>query len=415
MKKFTKSFVFSYVVIYSLLFPFEFIPYLDILNNWINIPIEKLSELLWTNVSFNEDLFVPEEIHLSDSYSNFLHWFTKIIVSFLVSIPLTYIKFSDETLRNTKAFFYVYIRYFLATYMLTYGLAKSFLIQFTSLTLSSYLIPIGEYTPYELLWAFMEISEPYQVIGGILEVFGGILLFARRTVLLGALVIFGVMANVFMFNLFYGLPVKIISLNYLLFSVVLIFYNIEGIVRFILSANTTNSKKYPSFDFRIHYPKISLSLKTLLIAYLLYFTVNNAYSQWDFIESNKNTVVLSGIFKIESANKNGLDISDFISEGKNLKYIIFERTVYGDDLMEIHNYKGQRSYYYCDIDEELNLIEWKSKKDETNFISFAYEKDGDRILIKGIWGSDTLTYAGTEVKLNEFELSQSKINFIRQE
>ena len=68
----------------------------------------------------------------------------------------------------------------------------------------------------------MQASKPYELFGGGGEVLGGLLLFHRRTALLGALVSIGVMANVCALNWLYGVPVKLFSTHLLLTAALLL-------------------------------------------------------------------------------------------------------------------------------------------------------------------------------------------------
>ena len=62
-----------------------------------------------------------------------------------------------------------------------------------------------------LLWTFMGASESYTIFSGISEMAGGLLVTARRTTLLGALVCIGVLGNIVMLNFSYDVPVKLLS------------------------------------------------------------------------------------------------------------------------------------------------------------------------------------------------------------
>jgi hypothetical protein len=73
----------------------------------------------------------------------------------------------------------------------------------------------------KLLWTFMGASIPYVIFTGAAEMLGGLLLAARRTTLLGALVCIGVLSNVVMLNFSYDVPVKLYSSHLLLMAVFL--------------------------------------------------------------------------------------------------------------------------------------------------------------------------------------------------
>jgi hypothetical protein len=73
-----------------------------------------------------------------------------------------------------------------------------------------------------MVWTFMGASKPYEVFAGLGEVAGGLLLFHRRTALLGCLVSIGVMTNVAALNWLYDVPVKLFSSHLLLYAVFLL-------------------------------------------------------------------------------------------------------------------------------------------------------------------------------------------------
>jgi hypothetical protein len=105
------------------------------------------------------------------------------------------------------------LRWYLATYMITYGLAKLSTLsnQFPPPGLFRLAQPYGESSPMGLLWTFMGSSRPYTAIAGGMELLGGLLLVWRRTALLGVCVSIGVMLNVMLMNFCYDVPVKLFS------------------------------------------------------------------------------------------------------------------------------------------------------------------------------------------------------------
>src|SRR5688500_12810565 len=116
----------------------------------------------------------------------------------------------------------VWLRYVLAFAMLLYGFAKIRPGQFYFPMPEQLLRPYGEVTPFVLVWTFMGYSYPYSLFAAAGEIVGGILLFFRRTTMIGALVVIGVMSNVAMLNYFYDVPVKLYSTHLLLMAVYLL-------------------------------------------------------------------------------------------------------------------------------------------------------------------------------------------------
>ena len=115
----------------------------------------------------------------------------------------------------------VYIRFVLAVTMIEYGSWKIFPSQFLAPTTDRLVQPFGDFSPMELLWAFMGASVAYNVFAGLAEMAGGLLLSLRRTTLLGALICIGALSNVVMLNLSYDVTVKQFSTHLLLMAVFL--------------------------------------------------------------------------------------------------------------------------------------------------------------------------------------------------
>jgi hypothetical protein len=111
------------------------------------------------------------------------------------------------------------VRFDLAFTMLGYGFAKLYGGQFGELSLNRLTQEIGDTWPMTMVGTFMQASKPYELFGGFCEVLGGLLLFHRRTALLGACVSIGTLTNICALNWLYGVPVKQYSAHLLLFGI----------------------------------------------------------------------------------------------------------------------------------------------------------------------------------------------------
>ena len=83
-----------------------------------------------------------------------------------------------------------------------------------------------------LLWNTMGASPLYQAFGGLIEVAGALLLFFRRTALLGALIVLGAMANVLALNLGYDVFVKHLTLHLIIGALAIVFVHRERLFAF---------------------------------------------------------------------------------------------------------------------------------------------------------------------------------------
>jgi hypothetical protein len=83
--------------------------------------------------------------------------------------------------------------------LLVYGFGK--IIQFQNIDTANKLV--GELTGMELMWSFYAYSQTYVWILGAMEIFGGILLFFRRTRIWGCLFATTIFINVILQDIFY--------------------------------------------------------------------------------------------------------------------------------------------------------------------------------------------------------------------
>jgi len=114
------------------------------------------------------------------------------------------------------------VRFDLAFMLFGYGFSKFYGGQFGELSLSRLTQEIGDTWPMTMVGTFMQASKPYELFGGACEVLGGILLFHRRTALLGACVSIGTLTNICALNWLYGVPVKQYSAHLLLYAIALL-------------------------------------------------------------------------------------------------------------------------------------------------------------------------------------------------
>jgi uncharacterized membrane protein YphA (DoxX/SURF4 family) len=136
-------------------------------------------------------------------------------------------------------------RYWLAAYMLIYGMMKVLPLQFGTLPTARLLQPLGDFSPMGLLWTFMSFSRSYTLFTGWIEVLGGALLIFRRTTLLGALICSAAMLNVVILNLSYDVPVKQFSIHLLLAALLILWPERQRLINIFLLDRATTSSPIP--------------------------------------------------------------------------------------------------------------------------------------------------------------------------
>jgi len=129
----------------------------------------------------------------------------------------------------------------------------------------------------------MGYSKAYNIFTGLGEVIGGLLIFFRRTVLAGSLLLIVVMANVVAINMCFDVPVKLFSSLLLLMACWIAWpYRIRMYQFFIKNCDILPHPFY-NVSLKSWQKKGLRVLKLLLIAWALGF---NLYDNWSYYTEN---------------------------------------------------------------------------------------------------------------------------------
>lgn len=199
----------------------------------------------------------------------------------------------------------VCVRYSLACTMLGYGISKLFQVQFRSLGLVDLLTPLGMLQPRELLWDFMGFSHPYQVFTGVVECVGAVLLFWRRTTLLGALLLTGALANVLMLDSSYGVSVRRIALRLLLMALFLTVPDLRRLADLFLLHRPAAPADLGGASWTNPWARrFAIAAKAVLIVYFIAAQSIRYYGEMKLVAAGTRPA-LYGLYKVQRFLRNG--------------------------------------------------------------------------------------------------------------
>ncbi|MBD2701824.1 hypothetical protein IC229_14325 [Spirosoma sp. BT702] len=293
----------AYFVLYTFPFPISIVPGLGLefyTNLWhLIVP--------WVGKTI---LHLPYEITVfpngsGDTTYNYVYVLCLAVLALITTIILTILDRRRPNYNVALYWLFVLLRYYLAFTMFSYGFAKVFKTQFPFPNLSRLMEPYGESSPMGLAWAFMGYSTGYNIFTGMGEVVGGALLLFRRTIMLGCLMLIGVIGNIVAMNFFYDIPVKLFSSHLLAITLFLLAPDAGRLVDlFILNRPVPNRKLTPFFPERQQ--RIGrLIVKTLVILYSLWGTVQISYYTKKNYGDTASEPPLNGLYRIDRFAVNG--------------------------------------------------------------------------------------------------------------
>ena len=216
---------------------------------------------------------------------------------------------------------WIAMRFMLASAMFGYGINKVFGLQFPEPGMQRLLQGYGDSSPMGLLWTFMGASQPYTMFAGWMETIGGLLLCFRRTQLVGALWTAGVMANVFVLNMFYDVPVKIYSFHLLVLAMVIAAPDMQRLARLFLL-----NRPVPRADLRGPWTnkalrRVAFGVKLAWVG----FTVPFMFWQMSEMRYTYGAIAprgeLDGTWEVREFRRDGVELPPIITDAARWRYL----------------------------------------------------------------------------------------------
>jgi uncharacterized membrane protein YphA (DoxX/SURF4 family) len=271
--------------------------------------------------------------------------------------------------------FTVYLRLYLATVMIPYGVAKLVPAQFPPPSLSKLLETYGESSPMGLMWTFMGASRLYSFFGGATEVLAGLLLVVPWLATLGALVCIGIISNVLMLNLGYDIPVKLVSIHLILIAGWVVVPDLKRLADFfVLNRRVEPAPAHPLFRRR-WLNGVAIALQVAFGVVLLTYNLYHTGRRTEQAIQTRGTVPLYGIWSVDEFKIDGAVRPPLLTDPTRWHRIIIESA--GDAAVQPMS--GPVEYRYLQVDERnhrFTLTRYGSQQ-----AKFTYESPQPDVLI----------------------------------
>lgn len=257
-------------------------------------------------------LHLPHDIThlgLGDSAFGYVLIPCQVIVAVIVATVWTLTDTSSKAYPTLHYWLRVCVRYSLAFDMLAYGITKLFQVQFPSPPLVELIRPLGYLPPRGLLWNFMGFSRTYQVFSGGVECLGAVLLFSRRTTLLGALLLTAALGNVLVMDISYGVGVKRIAGNLLLLALFLVLPDLSKLMNLFLFHRPVPAAKLSGPHWNRKWMKIAVAgIKATVVGYVICSLTLQTYAWTKPLAPSEARPPLYGLYKVQHFVRGGREI-----------------------------------------------------------------------------------------------------------
>ena len=323
VKRFLFRALFVYLLLYAFPFPLNLIPvYGGILE-------EQYSELWHEPVPWVGEQVFGAEVKFrpggsGDTTYNYVQLFCFLVLALAAAAVWTILDRKRPSYARLHEWMRVYVRFFLAATMISYGAIKIIPVQMGPPWLGKLIQPIGEGSPMGLAWTFMGASDSYMIFTGAAEMLGGLLLCFRRTTLLGALVSAGVMSNVVMMNFSYDVPVKLFSSHLFLMALFLAAPALRRLLDlFVLNRPVPPAEDRPLFASRGRH-RAALVFRTAFVLFVTVTSLQQAYKAYREYRVNLPKPRAHGIWEVEALSIDGQVRPLLVTDEAVWRRVIFE-------------------------------------------------------------------------------------------
>ncbi|HEX6898712.1 MAG TPA: hypothetical protein VF789_03320 [Thermoanaerobaculia bacterium] len=410
VKRLLFRFVFAYFVLFIFPFPLNVIPGVQMIMQ----PYQNFWDSMVPSIGarlFDVQITEVDPNGSGDRTYDYVLVFCYAALALVAAVCWTILDRRRKNYERLYQWLRVYVCFYLAVIMLSYGGYKAIKSQFSHPSLHRLLQPVGEMSPMGLLWTFMGASDSYTIFTGLGEMLGGLLLASRRTRLLGALVCIAVLVNVVMLNFSYDVPVKIFSAHLLAMAVFLTLPDLRRLASFFIFNRTAEPAEIRPLFARPLLHRGSLVFRALFI---LGFAGLALYQSWSARKQYGDAAPrppLYGIWNVEEFALDGQVRPPLLTDKERWRRVVFSRV----GQMSLYGMESPRQSFAMKLDPMKRTLEINRMGDPKKKSVLAFQRSGaDLLTMEGTFEGKKVRARLRRTDENSFELVNRGFHWINE-
>ncbi|MFX0576697.1 DoxX family protein [Nocardia nepalensis] len=421
MSRIAFRFCFTYFGLFCLLFsqiPFAFAGLLteSLPDSAVLWELRVLSPVVeWAGrLFFDADIVLREDSGSGDQWFMWSFVYCLLIVAVVAALIWTVLDRRRRDYQKLQAWFLIFIRMCLGGQMLLYGFAKAIPSQMPQPSLAKLLQPYGEFSPASVLWNQVGSSPTYEILLGCAEVLGGLLLFVPRTATLGAMLSLVSLAQVFVLNMTFDVPVKILAFHLMLLSMVLLAPQTRRLANVLLLNRPSEPATQPD-PFRGNRTRwIAIALQVALAVWMTLGFVHTGLKYWNEGGGGSPKPPLYGIWTVSEFTQDGVPVPPLTTDETRWQRVVFD--VPG---MTYQKMDGTLVPAVPAVDTAAHTLAVSAPPEQpdaqpTPIAAFTFEQPApDRLTLNGQLHGRPVTISLQQVDLDSFPLRGRGFNWVQ--
>jgi hypothetical protein len=261
-----------------------------------------------------------------------------------------------------------------------------------------------------VLWASIGASPAYEIFAGSAELIGGLLLVFPRTAIFGALVCLADMTQVFMLNMTYDVPVKLLSFHLLLLSLFVLAPRLQRLVT-CLFLNRAVEACTPLQLFRSSWAnRIALATQVIFAMAMIGLSLNSEIERWHTNGGGAPKAPLYGIWNVDQLSIDGQVRPPLVTDLERWRRVIFS----GQTRMGYQRMDDSLVGYPAAINVKDGTLVLTKDGDKNWKASFTFQRPAqDRLTLDGVMDGHKLHMQLELFDRNKFLLVQTHFRWIQ--
>jgi uncharacterized membrane protein YphA (DoxX/SURF4 family) len=260
-----------------------------------------------------------------DKTFDWVFTFFLLIVATLATAIWSRLDRKRENYITLHKWFRLFIRFALAGQLIGYGMDKAIPLQMPFPYLTRLLEPFRNFSLMGVLWSSIGASRPYEIFAGCAEMLGGVLLIFPRTTTLGALVCLMDMIQVFMLNMTYDVPVKLLSFHLILLSLFLLAPDLRRLEDFFFRNRSVGPSTEPRLFNTPRANRIAFIAQVVFGIWLLGMNGYSGWIDWHTYGGARPRSALYGIWNVDELSIDGQIRSPLLIDYDRWRRVVFDR------------------------------------------------------------------------------------------
>ncbi|QXN89616.1 DoxX family protein [Nocardia iowensis] len=420
-------FSFTYFGLFCLIFPQFLFVYSGVLGE--NLPETAILGLLyqfspvfeWVGRHvFDADVALHLDSGSGDQAIIWVFVFSVLVIALAATIAWTVSDRRRPNYQRLNAWFLLFLRLALGGQMLWYGMGKVIPTQMPLPSLTTLLTPYGDFTPITVLWSQVGTSPVYEILLGAAEVFGGLLLFLPRTATLGAMVSLVSMAQVFILNMTFDVPVKILSGHLMLISLVLLAPQARRLANILVLQRPSEPAEQPEPFRSRRVRRIAVGLQAVLGVWVLLGATQEGLQFWREGDGAPRPP-LYGIWTVSEFTQDGQPLPPLTTDENRWQRVVFDVGGMAYQKMDgglVHVVGAVDTAAHTITVSEANIVAGPVQRvsaEPTQIGTFTFAQSApDRLRLEGQFKGHAVTVSLEQVDIDSFPLRSGGFHWVQE-